>query len=139
MTKHGQLFLICFLAGLAAAVGGRGLMAGAPAPETVQAAEPEPGRGLLLDLGNETCPVMGNPVDHATYAEWSHLRVGFCCPGCDRMFFEDPEKALDRLGGDWRAALEAVEAYRSAGPAQRPYQLDKIRERWTVVRAPEEG
>ena len=43
---------------------------------------------VLVDLGNENCPVMGGEVDGETYREWRGLRVGFCCPGCDESFLE---------------------------------------------------
>ena len=43
--------------------------------------------GLLVDVGNANCPVMGGEVDGETFSEWKGLRVGHCCPGCGKQPF----------------------------------------------------
>ena len=134
IRKHKVLLTVCFLLGFLAVAGLRAT------PTARQAAEPEAtpaSPGLLIDLGNEVCPVMGGNVNGKDYIEWNHLRIGFCCPGCDRDFLEDPEDALETIEADWRAARAAVEAYLSASPEHRGHQLEEIRKRWSVVREPE--
>lgn len=136
IRNHKTLIGVCFLLGFLLVAGLRSRSA-EKKPEVPQPAE-APARGLLIDLGNETCPVMGGAVNGKDYFEWSHLRIGVCCPGCDRDFLEDPEGSLETTSTDWRAALTAVESYRAAPPgAQRTRQLEEIRGRWTVLRLPE--
>ncbi|MHC4933848.1 MAG: hypothetical protein ACYTGV_16840 [Planctomycetota bacterium] len=121
-----KIFLPLFLIGFLAALGLRSRAQGArPAAEE---------SGMLIELGNEVCPVMGNDVDQKTYIEWNHLRVGFCCPGCDTRFLADPETALDTTEADWRAARDAVLGYLDASGPERARRLSKIRERWKVIR-----
>jgi YHS domain-containing protein len=43
------------------------------------------------------CPVMGNPINPASYVDYRGVRVFFCCPGCDKQFLDEPEKYLDQL------------------------------------------
>jgi len=104
----------------------------APAEETAEAP-----KGLLIDLGNENCPVMGGDVDGKTYTEWRGLRVGFCCPGCDGDFHADPAAVLDEAGIEWREAAKLVEAVKAASSAKRAELLTDLRVRFTVVREPE--
>lgn len=130
MLVHWKLFTLCAIAGLVVALGLRAGRTHDPAPAA------PPGGGLLVDLGNRTCPVMGNAVDGETYLEWNHLRVGFCCPGCDARFREDPEAALERTGVDWRAARDEVRECLEAPPEHRAHRLAALRARWTIVREP---
>ena len=43
------------------------------------------------------CPVMGNPINKELYTEYKGKKVYFCCPGCDKLFKENPEKYLAKL------------------------------------------
>ena len=97
-------------------------------------AEPEKKTGLLIDLGNKNCPVMGNEADGETYVEWNHLRIGVCCPGCDKTVLKDPKKVLDEAGIEWRDAAEAAAAYLDAPEGEREARLADIRKRFLVVR-----
>ncbi len=45
----------------------------------------------------ETCPVLGGPIDPNIFVEYKGKKVFFCCKGCDQKFQEDPEKYLDKL------------------------------------------
>jgi len=45
---------------------------------TSDALRPPQQGDLLIDLGNENCPIMGNPVDGKTYSTWNNLRIGHC-------------------------------------------------------------
>lgn len=98
---------------------------------------PDQGTGLLIDLANQTCPVMGNPVSGHAFSEWNGLRIGHCCPGCDKQLAEDPEGFLDEAAPGWRDALAAVERVREARGAEREEALRELRENYEVVRDPE--
>lgn len=50
---------------------------------------------------NKVCPVMGNPVDpEVPTVEYNGKAYGFCCPGCDDKFRNDPEKYSKNLSED---------------------------------------
>ena len=89
---------------------------------------------VLVDLGNETCPVMGGKVDGETFIEWKGLRVGFCCPGCDAGFLENPEKLLDKVKPGWREVLDAVTKANGAKGAEREKLLAGLRKEHRVIR-----
>lgn len=55
---------------------------------------------------NEICPVMGNPVDPKVYVDYQGRRIGFCCPGCDATFLQDPEKYLKKVDEELAAREE---------------------------------
>ena len=131
-----KLFAIFLFVGLFVSLGLRAA-SGPPAPErpSKQVEQPQPkAQGLLIDLGNENCPVMGGAVDGKTYGEWNNLRVGYCCPGCDGRFQKNAEQLLEDAGVEWRDAARAVEEYRAAPPEHKAHKLAAIRKRWTVVR-----
>jgi YHS domain-containing protein len=47
---------------------------------------------------NKVCPVEGGPVEDDTPAvEYNGKLYGFCCPGCDTEFAENPEKYAKNL------------------------------------------
>jgi len=86
MTRW-RVLLPSVLAGLLLGLGLRSMTRGGPDPvevpdpaenpENVAEDEVPPAKkGLLLDLGNELCPVLGNAVDGKTYSEWNGLLVG---------------------------------------------------------------
>ena len=135
--KHTIPFAIFAMAGFAIALAVRT----EPDPEkpafTTQAKRhppPKSGAGLLVDLGNEVCPVMKNKVDAEFFVEWNHLKVGFCCPGCDKRFLKNPEKTLDDAGVEWREAAAAIKAYMDASDEHKAHMLMKLKQRWKVVR-----
>ena len=45
----------------------------------------------------ETCPVMGGPINPDIFVEYKGQKVYFCCKGCDQKFREDPEKYIAKL------------------------------------------
>jgi len=50
---------------------------------------------------NKVCPVRGNPVEDDTpTVEYEGKTYGFCCPGCDVKFANNPEKYLENLSED---------------------------------------
>jgi YHS domain-containing protein len=67
----------------------------APAAETVKA--------------QETCPVMGAPVNKKYYSDHNGKRVYFCCGACPSMFNADPEKYMKKLAEEG-VALEDTPA-----------------------------
>jgi hypothetical protein len=93
--------------------------------------------GLLLDLGNERCPIMGGEVDGKTYSEWNGLRIGHCCPPCIEKLLAAPEKVLDDAGIEWREAARLVEQMKTASGEKRRALLTEAGKRFTVVRRPE--
>ena len=103
--------------------------------QPVGAAPVEPD-GLLIELGNETCPVMGGAVNGKTFTEWNGLRVGHCCPGCSKRFLANPEALLDEVAPDWRAAAAAVQSVNDAKGAAREKALTNLEKTWKVVRKP---
>ena len=135
--KHAIPFVLFAMAGFAIALAVR------PEPDpkkpvsTTQAKKPPPptpGAGLLVDLGNGTCPVMKNEVDAESFVEWNHLKVGFCRPGCDKRFLKNPEKSLDEAGIKWRDAAAAIKAYTEASDEHKAHMLMQLKKRWKVVR-----
>lgn len=50
---------------------------------------------------NKLCPVMGNKVDpEVPPVEYEGKAYGFCCPGCDDKFRNNPEKYSKNLSED---------------------------------------
>lgn len=95
------------------------------------------GTGLLVDLANEKCPIMGGKPDGKTFSEWSGLRVGHCCGMCPGKFQADPAKALDKAGIDWKPAAAAVKKVADAKtPEDRSKALKAVASKWKVVREP---
>lgn len=93
-------------------------------------------QGLLVDLGNAKCPVMGGDVDGKSYTEWNGLRVGHCCPGCSKKLLAYPEKVLADSKIEWKAAADAVKAVDAAKGADRAKALDALKKKWKVLREP---
>lgn len=54
----------------------------------------------IIDIGNETCPVMQDPVMAGQYIDWEGYRIHFCCAGCDEDFLADPQQYLPNLCQD---------------------------------------
>jgi len=44
-----------------------------------------------------TCPIMDAPINKELFVEYKGKKVYFCCPGCERLFKEEPEKYLAKL------------------------------------------
>jgi len=50
---------------------------------------------------NKVCPVRGNPIEDDTpVVEYDGKIYGFCCPGCDTKFADNPEKYSKNLNED---------------------------------------
>lgn len=119
--------------------GGGGASGGGDAPVKKVDAKTDPATassGVVVDLGNAKCPVMGGKPDGRTWSEWSGVRVGHCCPGCTKKFASDPEKYLAASGGAWKAAVAAVKKVDEASPSERAKALAELKKKWTVVREP---
>ena len=151
IVNHWKLFGAFLIIGLFCSFGLRAALSGGdPTPpaeprvakrgqQNADERAPERPAELLIDLGNETCPVMGGAVDGKTYGEWNHIRVGYCCAGCDRKFLNDPEGLLDKAGIEWGEAAKAVQEYLAAKGEHKGHVLASIRKRWTVVQEPNGG
>jgi hypothetical protein len=151
-----KLFAVFLLFGLVVSLGIRAARRGpeeaAKTPETAPAPDshaghappkhgPEHGSGeeagpLLVDLGNTICPINEGEVDGSTYVEWNHLRVGFCCPGCDRKFLAAPEASLEKAGIAWEEIAAAIEAYMNAPADQKEKRLEELRRKADIIREP---
>ena len=116
-----------------------------PAPAKPKNAEPEEDppapepTGVLLELGNAECPVMGGRVDGKTHTDWNGLRVGHCCPGCEERFLKNPESLLDEVHPGWREAAEAARAIDQAAGAKQAELLAAAADTWKVLREPAEA
>jgi hypothetical protein len=149
MKSNLSLFLIGALVGAALALGARAVIessegghsmhrdhggrAEKPAEKPAEKSAPKR-TGLLIDLGNEICPIMGNKVNGETWSEWNGLRVGHCCPPCIEDFLAEPEKTLDEKGIEWRAAAAAVAAIKAASGHERHRLLAETGKTWKIVR-----
>jgi Cu(I)/Ag(I) efflux system membrane fusion protein len=61
------------------------------------------------------CPVMGGEITREVFLDYKGERIYFCCPGCNEVFLEEPQKHLDAM----RAAgvvLERVAPARKGEP-----------------------
>jgi YHS domain-containing protein len=61
---------------------------GAAQPATRPAAHP---------VAQTRCPVMGAPINRDYCVDYQGRRIYFCCPGCDKVFRQDPAKYLRKL------------------------------------------
>ena len=100
------------------------------------AVETPAAKGILIDVANAKCPVMGGDVDGKTYTEWNGLRIGHCCPGCSKKLLADPEKLLTAAKIEWKTAADAAKAVDAAKGADRAKALSELKKKWKVVREP---
>ena len=45
----------------------------------------------------ETCPIMGSPINEELFVEYQGKKVYFCCAGCPEKFLENPEQYVAKL------------------------------------------
>ena len=134
-------FAVFLLAGVLLALGIRAALSPAEttgshdhqAMQQMPPAPPPVAKGPLIDLGNEICPIMRNPVDGKTYSVWNGLRIGHCCPPCAADLLADPERLLDEAGIEWRAAAAAMKRHGEADAAAKPAVLEEIARNFTIV------
>ena len=140
--RQAGTFLLFAAIGAGAALGLGALTAGgeAHASHGTHMAPPAPGsasapagEGVLIDLANAKCPVMGGDVDGKSFTEWNGLRIGHCCPGCTKALLADPERVLDEAGIDWRTAAAAAKRLADAPLAEREGVLLEIGRTFQVV------
>ena len=72
-------------------------------PPTKHTTDSEPAskplaKPTVIDLKNDTCPVMGGQALPDVYVDYQGLRIHFCCSGCDTTFEKSPKKYLAKLG-----------------------------------------
>lgn len=89
--------------------------------------------GPVVDLENGKCPIMGGDTQADVYTVWNGLRIRHCCGGCTGRLLDDPAKALDAAGIDWRKAAEAVARVRNATGEARAKLLAELEKDYTVV------
>lgn len=53
------------------------------------------------EIWNTHCPVQEGEVDPAVpTVQYKGKTIGFCCPGCDDKFMENPEKYMEKFNED---------------------------------------
>lgn len=53
------------------------------------------------DIWNTHCPIKEGEVDpKAPTVKYKGKTIGFCCPGCDSKFMENPEKYMKKFNED---------------------------------------
>lgn len=53
------------------------------------------------EIWNKFCPVRGGEIDATVKTvRYKGKNVGFCCPGCDEKFMQNPEKYIKNLNED---------------------------------------
>ncbi len=50
-----------------------------------------------IDLGNDKCPMSGEPVIEGIDLEYNGMIVHFCCPGCAQDFLDNPDPLLAEI------------------------------------------
>lgn len=53
--------------------------------------------GNVVDAGNKSCPITGEPVSGKDFVTYEGVRYGLCCKSCDKMFLKDPNKYIQKL------------------------------------------
>lgn len=51
----------------------------------------------VTELGNTLCPITGEMVGSmkaGAHVDYKGIRVGLCCPGCEKVFLKDPDANL---------------------------------------------
>ncbi len=76
---------------LAVSVGMVVLVSGCSSPSEVN---PET---APVEIGQESCPVMGRAIDENTFVEHGDRRVYFCCVACEGTFKKAPALFLAKL------------------------------------------
>lgn len=89
--------------------------------------------GPVVDLENGKCPIMGGDTKADVYTDWNGLRIRHCCGGCTGGLLDDPAKALDAAGIEWRKAAAAVARVRNATGEARAKLLAELKKDYTVV------
>jgi len=92
-SKKKQVKIILLLAGLLLV--GLFVLQGCKKSEPVEPAEP--GGAVSATILQETCPIMGNPIDKNIFTEYKGKKVYFCCPGCKEKFEAKPEDYIAKL------------------------------------------
>ena len=54
----------------------------------------------IIEVNNNTCPVMGGKAKDEYYTIYNGYKVTFCCPGCEQSFNSNPKEYLKKLGVD---------------------------------------
>lgn len=54
-------------------------------------------KGEPIALNNKTCPITGDKVAPAQFVTYDGVKVGLCCPACEKAFMKSPDKHLAAL------------------------------------------
>lgn len=94
MSKKSGLYIIAMLVILGVIITGVALLSDSGSDEISDSA-------MGQKAWNEACPVLGGAVQKNTVTvEYNGKQYGFCCPGCDGLFAEEPEKYALNLSED---------------------------------------
>ncbi len=62
------------------------------------------------EIFNAVCPILGGKVSPKVKpVEYKGKLIGFCCPGCDKDFLENPELYMKNLSSDGKKFLGEIE------------------------------
>lgn len=53
--------------------------------------------GHIIDVGNKTCPFLGNRVTGKDFVVYEGKRYGLCGPDCKEEFLKNPERYIKIL------------------------------------------
>ena len=67
-----------------------------------------PNKGVLVDLGNRICPVLGGAVDKTSVVVCNGAIVHLCCPACAKDFLAAPDKYLAQARQELKATAPAA-------------------------------
>jgi uncharacterized protein (UPF0212 family) len=85
-----------------------------------------------VDLANDRCPTCGENCGDA-FVDWRHLRVHLARTDCKAAFRSAPEKNLDSLGVDWRAAEACGREINHLEGQARADALARAEANWRVI------
>lgn len=62
------------------------------------------------EIFNAVCPILGGKISlKVKPVEYKGKLIGFCCPGCDKDFLENPELYMKNLSSDGKKFLGEIE------------------------------
>jgi hypothetical protein len=98
---------------------GQGAKSGSAKPAVVAKADASARKDTLVPIAvtlkpQETCPIMGEPINKKFYVDYQGKRIYACCGMCPDKIKQDPEKYIKKLA----SMGEGVETI--APPAAKP-------------------
>ena len=57
---------------------------------------------VMFENVQTTCPVSGEPIDRQYFTYYKGRGIYFCCADCVKKFEAEPEKYLEKMGGEMK-------------------------------------